>query len=385
MESFDFHARTRVIFGLGAFERLGLIARELDFRRALLVADPGIAALRYVEEAVKLLSQSGIESFTFHDFGENPDTAMVEAGRALASTLNIDSIIALGGGSSLDCAKGINFVLTNGGSMRDYWGHDKLSSKPDAKPLLPMIGIPTTAGTGSDAQSFTLISDAETHVKMACGDPQAAFKIVLLDPRLTVTMPPGLTAITGYDAISHAVESYVTKKRNPISQMFAREAWRLLEANFEKVLCEPSNIEARGAMLLGSYLAGLAIENSMLGAAHACANPLTKNYGVTHGVAIAVMLPHVVRWNAMAAGDQYDDLFEAARLPYECGMPSELIAFHLEQLARAGGLPTNLGSLGIPKSDLPMLAEEAAKQWTGGFNPRDWSVAGAMEVYENAL
>ncbi len=380
MEPFDFHSRTRLVFGSGAFERLGDLARDLGFRRALLIADPGIVALRYVEEAVELLSQSGIESFTFHDFGENPDTAMVEAGRAFASTLKIDSIIALGGGSSLDCAKGVNFVLTNGGSMRDYWGHDKLSSKPGSRPMLPMIGIPTTAGTGSDAQSFTLISNAETHVKMACGDPQAAFKIALLDPRLTVTMPASLTAITGYDAISHAVESYVTKKRNPISQMLAREAWRLLEANFERVLNEPTNIEARGAMLLGSYLAGLAIENSMLGATHACANPLTKNYGVTHGVAIAVMLPHVVRWNANIVCDHYQKLASDAGL-----LSAEDLARRLENLAAFGRLPHSLSALDIPRSDLPALAEEAAKQWTGGFNPRDWSVEGAMEVYENAL
>ncbi|HKE04878.1 MAG TPA: iron-containing alcohol dehydrogenase, partial [Blastocatellia bacterium] len=247
------------------------MARELGLNRALLVADHGMVACGYVEEAVKLLEASGVEVFPFHDFSENPDTAMVEAGRAFAAPLAVDSIIALGGGSSLDCAKGVNFTLTNGGSMRDYWGYAKASSKPDGKPMLPMIGVPTTAGTGSDAQSYALISDAETHAKMACGDPQAAFKIALLDPRLTVTMPIRLTATTGYDAISHAVESYVTKKRNPVSRIFAREAWTLLEANFERVLNEPANIEARGAMLLGSYLAGLAIENSMLGATHACA------------------------------------------------------------------------------------------------------------------
>ncbi len=380
MESFDFHSRTRLVFGPGAFERIGEMARELGFSRALLVADHGIAACGYVEEALKLISRSGIEAFPFQDFGENPDTAMVEAGRVFASTKDIDSIIALGGGSSLDCAKGVNFVLTNGGSMRDYWGHDKVSSNPHSKPLLPMIGVPTTAGTGSDAQSHTLISDAETHVKMACGDPQAAFKIAILDPRLTVTMPPALTAITGYDAISHAVESYVTKSRNPISQMFAREAWRLLEPNFEKVLRAPANIEARGAMLLGSFFAGLAIENSMLGATHACANPLTKNYDTTHGVAIAVMLPHVVRWNTNVVHKSYEELAGDAGLK-----TAEALAQRLDEMASAGDLPRSLSALNIPGTDLPMLAEEAAKQWTGGFNPRDWSVKGAMEVYEKAL
>jgi alcohol dehydrogenase len=380
MESFDFHTRTRLVFGSGAFEHLGAYARELGFNRALLVADQGMIECGYVAEAVKLLKASGVEVFLFNDFGENPDTAMVEGGRAFAANLRIDSIIALGGGSSLDCAKGINFTLTNGGSMRDYWGYAKVSSKPDAKPMLPMIGVPTTAGTGSDAQTYALISDAETRVKMACGDPQAAFRIALLDPRLTVTAPPSLTSSAGYDAISHAVESYVTKKRNPISSMLAREAWRLLESNFEKVLNAPSDIEARGAMLLGSHLAGLAIENSMLGATHACANPLTKNFGVTHGMAIAVMLPRVVRWNADAVRGGYEDLANDAGL-----RTAEDLAHRLEELAALGNLPRSLSSLDISKNALPTLAEEAAKQWTGGFNPRDWSVEGAMEVYEAAL
>src|SRR5215813_12581018 len=172
MQLFDFHSRTRLVFGSGAFEHLGELAREIGFNRVLLVADHGMVSCGYVGEALKLLEASGVEVFPFHEFGENPDTAMVEAGRAFAAQLDIDSIIALGGGSSLDCAKGINFTLTNGGSMRDYWGYAKVSSKPGAKPMLPMIGIPTTAGTGSDAQTYALISDAETHVKMACGDPQ---------------------------------------------------------------------------------------------------------------------------------------------------------------------------------------------------------------------
>jgi alcohol dehydrogenase len=380
MESFDFHTRTRLVFGSGAFERLGELARELGFNRALLVADQGMVACGYVDEAVKLLDASRVEVFVFHDFGENPDTAMVETGRRVAAALGVDSIVALGGGSSLDCAKGINFTLSGGGSMRDYWGYAKASSKPDSKPMLPMIGVPTTAGTGSDAQSYALISDGDTHVKMACGDPQAAFKIALLDPRLTVTAPPALTASAGYDAISHAVESYVTKKRNPLSRMLAREAWRLLEANFEMVLKEPANVVARGALLLGSHLAGLAIENSMLGATHACANPLTKNFGVTHGLAIAVMLPRVVRWNTDIVRNSYEDLANDAGLPTVEDLP-----LRLEELAAYGNLPRSLSALDIPKTALPALAEEAAKQWTGGFNPRDWSIEGAMEVYEAAL
>ncbi|MBO0800934.1 MAG: iron-containing alcohol dehydrogenase [Blastocatellia bacterium] len=378
MQSFDFNPRTRLIYGIDTFERLGELASSLGFKRSLLVADSGMVSCGYVDSATMLLEEVGIESFTFHGFGENPDSAMVEAGRAFSSALGIDSIIGLGGGSSLDCAKGINFVLTNGGTMRDYWGHGKAS-----RPLLPMIGVPTTAGTGSEAQCYALISDAETHVKMACGDPKASFKIALLDPRLTVTQPVSLTATAGYDAISHAVESFVTTKRNPLSRMYSHEAWRLLEANYERVLAEPGNLEARGAMQLGAYYAGVAIENSMLGATHACANPLTKNYGTAHGIAIAIMLPQVVRWNSAAIAAEYECLLSGALL--DGRNPGERLACRLEELRRAGGLPERLSAIAVQQRDLPMLAEESAKQWTGGFNPRSWDFEGALEVYRSAL
>src|SRR5919201_64522 len=174
--------------------------------------------------------------------------------------------------------------------------------------MLPSIGIPTTAGTGSEAQSFALIADEQTHMKMACGDRKAAFHIAILDPEVTVSQPAKVTALTGIDAVSHALESYVTTKRNPVSQIFAREAWKLLEVNLEKVLTNPQDLEARGAMQMGAFLAGTAIENSMLGVCHACANPLTAHYGITHGLAIGIMLPHVIRFNARVVGELYADL-----------------------------------------------------------------------------
>jgi alcohol dehydrogenase len=380
MKPFDFQARTRVVFGEGAIEQLGRLASRLGFQRTLLVADLGMIACGYVEQASQFLIQSGIEVFTFHDFGANPDAAMVEAGRVFAAPLNIDSIIGLGGGSSMDTAKGINFLLTNGGTIRDYWGFGKAR-----KPMLPMIGIPTTAGTGSEAQSYALISDAETHVKMACGDPKAAFKIALLDPRLTISQPRGITATSGLDAIAHAVETYVTTERNPLSVMFAREAWQLLENNYERVLAEPTDIEARGAMQLGAYYAGVAIENSMLGATHACANPLTAHYGTPHGEAIAMLLPQVVRWNSPVVGERYGELMRLSRQGAGNSNPGESLAARLEELASIGSLPGSLSAAGIPRSDLKILAAEAAAQWTGSFNPRRWDAAGALEVYECAF
>ncbi|MGH9630148.1 MAG: iron-containing alcohol dehydrogenase, partial [Bryobacteraceae bacterium] len=278
LASFDFKHRVHTIFGPGCIDGLGEVARELAFRRTLLVADAGLVAAGHVRRVERLLEKQGIEVCCFQDFSANPDTAMVERGRQEAARFGADSILGVGGGSSMDCAKGINFLFTNGGQMKDYWGHGKAS-----KPMLPMIGVPTTTGTGSEAQAYALISDAETHIKMACGDPKAAFRAAFLDPELTVSQPFDVRATAGIDAVSHAVESFVTLKRNPISECFSREAWRLLEANLERMLQRPDDVDALSAMQLGAHYAGLAIENSMLGATHACANPLTRNYGMTHG------------------------------------------------------------------------------------------------------
>jgi alcohol dehydrogenase len=379
MRSFDFQPRTRVVFGAGVIDRLGELARELDFRRTLLVADHGLLASGHVDEAVGPLEKAGVEVFRFHDFEVNPDTRMIEAGTAFVSPLKIDSIIGLGGGSSLDCAKGINFLLTNGARMSDYRGYGKAT-----KPMLPMIAIPTTAGTGSEAQSYALISEAESHVKMACGDPKAAFLVALLDPALTVSQPRSITATSGFDAIAHAVETFVTTKRTPLSEIFSREAWRLLEPNYERVLNEPDNLEARGAMQLGAFYAGVAIENSMLGATHACANPLTAHYGTAHGAAIAMLLPSVVRWNESVAADQYAMFLNWSSVGAQRNelSPTEALARRLEKLAEAGSLRTNLRAAGVKETDLNALASEAAEQWTGTFNPRPFNEEGAIEVYK---
>ena len=368
-----------MVFGAGVIERLGELARDLNFRRTLLVADHGLVASGHVDEAVGPLEKAGVEVIRFHDFEVNPDSRMVENGTAFAAPLNIDSIIGLGGGSSMDCAKGINFLLTNGGRMSHYLGYGKAT-----QPMLPMIAIPTTAGTGSEGQSYALISDTETHAKMACGDPKAAFRVALLDPALTVSQPRSITATSGFDAIAHAVETYVTTKRNPLSELFSREAWRLLEPNYERVLTQPDNLEARGAMQLGAYYAGVAIENSMLGATHACANPLTARYGTAHGAAIAMLLPAVVRWNERVAGNDYAKLLSWSSIGDRQNdlTATEALARRLDELAEAGGLRNNLRTEGVSESELPALAADAAEQWTGTFNPRPFDKQGAIEVYQ---
>jgi len=374
MTAFDFQPRTRIVYGVGSIRKLGELAETLGFRRTLLVADTGMVRAGYVPSALAALDAAAVTATPYHDFGENPDSAMVEAGRAFAAPLGIDSIIGLGGGSSLDCAKGINFLLTNGGTIASYRGYGKAHT-----PLLPMIAIPTTAGTGSEAQSYAVISDASTHMKMACGDPSAAARIAILDPELTTSAPRGVTALSGYDAIAHAVETWVTSKRTPLSDTFSQRAWDLLRAAFAPVLEQPGDLDARSAMLLGAHFAGVAIEQSMLGAAHACANPLTASYGLSHGLALSLVLPHVVRWNGPVAADRY-------ALLVGCGSEdaAERLARELERLARTGGLGGKLRDRGVTADSLPELAQLAAGQWTGTFNPRIFDADGALDIYRAA-
>lgn len=386
MNQFEFRLATRVVSGPGAFEQLATRARELGFRRALIVTDHNLVKVGYLERANSQLHKLNIETHSFHDFGADPDSDTIERGRSFAADLNVDSIIGLGGGSSLDCAKGINFLLTNGGRIQDYVGYGKAT-----RPMLPMIAIPTTSGTGSEVQSYAVISDAKTHVKMACGDKQAAFRLAILDPELTLSQPPAVTAASGFDALAHAVETYVSTSRTPFSELFSREAWRLLEANYETLFRDPKNLKARAAMQMGACYAGIAIENSMLGATHACANLLTARYGTVHGVALAMLLPTVVRWNANVVNERYASLGElASHLPAagEAGPQGyeavEALAQRLEQLAAAGGLKTSLSASGIPHADLRSLADDAANQWTGRFNPRPFDVNGAFEIYQAA-
>ena len=359
-----------MVTGEGSIDRLGELAKELGFSRTLLVADAGLVKAGHLEHARASLEAAAVDTIEFSEFGPNPDADMLEAGRRHAAGKRIDSIIGLGGGSSLDCAKGINFLLTQGGAIHDFQGYGKAM-----KPMLPMIGVPTTAGTGSEAQSYAIISDPRTHKKMACGDPKAAFRAVILDPRLTLTQPPSVTAAAGYDAIAHAVESFVCTKRNARSQERSLEAWRLLEANYERVLAAPDDLDARAAMQLGAFHAGTAIELSMLGATHACANPVTARYGTTHGHAIAILLPHVVRWNAACRRRCTPNCcaFRTQRTHRTHRTSAQLfraLAVRLSILAAAGDLPRTLRDAGASSGDLPALASEAAEQWTGTFNPR---------------
>lgn len=374
MQNFETELTQRVIFGENAIEHLGEAVQALGGREMFIVTDPGVQSAGIVARGLAALQREGLACHIFADVSPNPTTRHVEAAVAFAkANAPIDVIVGLGGGSAMDCAKGVNFLLTNGGKMEDYWGSNRA-----ALPMLPSIGIPTTAGTGSEAQAYALISLAETRVKMACGDRKAKFATVILDPSLITTVPRSVAAAAGIDAIAHAVESFVSTRRNLMSSMFAHQAWRLLSANFEAAVGEDSvqlsaECSVYGNMLFGAYLAGAAIEHSMLGAAHACANPLTARYNITHGVAVALTLPHVIQFNSTVVADLYREL-----------SPDRELADRIVALKDATGLPHCLRDFGIARSDIPSLAEEAAAQWTAQFNPRPLALQDFVRLYEAA-
>jgi alcohol dehydrogenase len=368
----------RIAFGSGMLAKLPEFLRDIGSAQPLLVTDKGIRAAGHLDRTLSILDEAGFEVSVFDNVQENPTNACISSCKDFAAKAGIDSFIGLGGGSSMDTAKGCNFLLTNGGQMKDYHGYGKAD-----KAMLPFIAIPTTSGTGSECQSYALVSDDETHVKMACGDAKALANVALLDPELTVSQPRRIAILTGLDALAHSVETAVCLSRNPISKIHSMEAFRLMARSIETVISGDAQLVDRSNMQMGAALAGLAIENSMLGAAHACANPLTASYDVTHGHAVALMLPHVIRFN------RKDAAAKAIYQFYERWIPNNEqrcvdMSDWFESLINAAGL-SNLAALGASESDVSKLANAATQQWTGRFNPLSVGQGEFEELYRNGL
>lgn len=359
------------------------MARDLGLRRMLVTSDPGIVSAGIAERAIGSLREAGVAAALFDDFAENPTESDAARARDAARAFGADSLAGVGGGSSLDVAKAAGFLLAGGGRMEDYRGYDRCP-----RLLPPLLGVPTTAGTGSEAQSYALISRDRDHRKMACGAPSAMFRAVCLDPELLPSAPARVVSATGFDALAHAVETAASTRADEASRELSLEAVSLLDAGYGGVSTGRSSLETWKPLQLGAFLAGAAIERSMLGAAHALANPLTKRFGVVHGEALAVTLPRVVRWNADHATRPYEQILERLGLEPAPGQAAgDRLADHLQRRIRAAGLPRRLGDAGVPSAELTdapsftALAAEAATEWTGRFNPRPFDEAGALEIY----
>jgi alcohol dehydrogenase len=369
------HDGQRVLFGPTCSSLLGEEARALGARRVFLVTDRGLVAAGHAGQAEASLRAAGLQVVVWDGVRENPTSAGISEAAEAAREFGPDLLVGLGGGSSMDVAKGVNFLVAGGGRMEDYHGRDKARGNP-----LPSIGVPTTTGTGSEAQAYALVCRDEDGVKIACGDERVRFRRVLLDPKLTLSMPPEVAALSAMDAASHAVESYVTTTGTPISRALAREAWRMIDEGFEAALQAPASEAARGRMLVGAYLAGCAIEMSMLGAAHACANPLTTRLGIHHGEAVALMLPAVVRYNAATQFERYN-VFQAGSASRSRGID---LADRIEQMRAAAGLHDRLRDVGVERQMLETLARDAADQWTGKHNPVPVTETELHRLYEEA-
>lgn len=377
-------AQQDIMFGAGCVANLGKKIKELG-SRALLVTDHGLVQAGHVTRMQENLENLEIKVFTFDQSIENPTDSSVQACADFARPLDIDVIIGFGGGSSMDTAKGCNFILTNGGKMADYWGVGKAS-----RAMLPLVAVPTTAGTGSECQSFALISNDETHQKMACGDPKALPCLTVLDPELTISQPPRVAACTGIDALAHALESAVTSKRNSSSSRHSMIAFKLIEENLPQVLADPTDLKARGQLLVGASHAGAAIERSMLGAAHAMANPLTAHKGVVHGIAVGISLPGVMMFNSQDAGvcSIYAQLSRLAHLssPNDSDAEAtEALIKRVHQLLGMADLPKSLTELGFSAQEVGTLADNAAEQWTASFNPRMITSSDFENLYSQLL
>ncbi|SHK07270.1 Alcohol dehydrogenase, class IV [Marinobacter antarcticus] len=385
MPAFTFNTTKSVICEPGSIKRLGTIVSAQIGNSVLLVTDPGLVKAGLLGAATDSLDQAGVHYRVFDGVVADPPVAVVEAALAEARAANIDGVIGFGGGSSMDVAKLVALLIGGGENLEDVYGVGQAKGQ-----RLPLIQIPTTAGTGSEVTPISIITVGATEKKGVVA-PQLLPDIALLDAELTLGLPAPVTAATGIDAMVHAIESYTSASanNNPVSRALAREALRLLGANIETAIKEGSNVQARSDMLLGAMLAGQAFANSPVAAVHALAYPIGGIFHVPHGLSNALVLPHVMRFNACACADAYATLAPDA-FPDLASVPKERrvdeFIHRLEALSADLGLEQTLREVGIGESDLSVMAADAMKQTRLLVNnPREVSEADALAIYQAAF
>lgn len=371
------------IMGLDCLDEAMAAIAGYGLRKALIVTDEGLSKAGVAKRIAGLLAERDIDSAIYDGAKPNPSIANVEAGLALLQRERCDCVISLGGGSPHDCAKGIALCATNGGHIRDYEGVDR-----SAKPQLPLIAINTTAGTASEMTRFCIITDESRHVKMAIVDRNVTPILSVNDPALMVGMPKGLTAATGMDALTHAIEAYVSTAANPITDACALKAITLINDNLRQAVADGQDLQARENMAYAQFLAGMAFNNASLGYVHAMAHQLGGYYDLPHGVCNAVLLPHVQRFNAQVSAARLRDVAKAMGVKV-CGLTAEQGAgaaiSAIEHLAVAVGIPAGLAELGAKREDVPVLAANALKDACGLTNPRSASQGEIEAIFEAAF
>ncbi len=370
------------LIGPGALQDLKNDLKDLPYQCALLVTDKVLVEFGVAQKVIDMLTEVGIEYCLFDDVQPNPTTKNVNDGLSILQNKKCDFILTLGGGSPQDCGKAIGILATNGGNIRDYEGIH-LSKKAS----LPIIAINTTAGTASEVTINYVITDEEQHLKMVMVDKNCLVSIAVNDPDLMLGKPASLTAATGMDALTHAIEAYVTKGAFRWSDTLALEAIRLISESLEDAVKDGSNLEARSKMAWGQFVAGQAFSNAGLGFVHSMAHQLGGFYNMPHGVANAVLLPHVERFNIPKCAAKLKDVATAMgvdtiNLSNQEGAEAAIKA--IENLSKLVGIPSGLKELGVKSDSFNLMAENALKDVCAGGNPREVSLEDTIKIYEAA-
>lgn len=371
------------IYGTGALTLIGRYASNFGAKKALVVTDPGVAQTVWLEKALESLNTENIPWAVFKDVTPNPKDREIAAGVRFYRDNGCDIIIALGGGSPMDCAKGIGIAFANGKNVLEFEGVDEVPM-----PGPPLICVPTTAGTSADVSQFAIINDTTRKVKIAIISKTVVPDVALIDPETTTTMPPELTAATGLDALVHAMEAYVSNASSPITDLNSLAAIPLLVGNIVPAIENPLDMKYRNNMMLGSLLAGLAFSNASLGLVHAMAHSLGGLLGLPHGMCNALLLNHVVDFNYASAAERYDRIGQAMGIEMN-GMSAEkrkdALLNAIVALRERTGIRTPIGALGVTREDIPQLAINASNDPCFATNPRKASVQEIERIYEAAL
>ncbi|MBC7359177.1 MAG: iron-containing alcohol dehydrogenase [Desulfacinum sp.] len=381
---YGFYIPTVTLMGIGSHKEIGNQIKVLGGKKPFLCTDKGIVSAGIADEIIQLIKKdTGLDVVVFDETVPNPTDVNVHDGLKIFQENRCDLIISLGGGSAHDCAKGIGIVATNGGHIRDYEGIDKSS-----KAMPPFIAVNTTAGTASEMTRFCIITNTDTKVKMAIVDWRVTPNVAINDPLLMMGMPPALTAATGMDALTHAVEAYVSTIATPVTDACALKAIELIADNLRAAVANGSDTEARDKMAYAEYLAGMAFNNASLGHVHAMAHQLGGFYDLPHGVCNAILLPHVQRFNLIAKMDRFADMAVAmgeniTGLSTRSAAEKALEAITV--LSRDVGIPRGLSELGVKERDIPIMAENAQKDACGLTNPRCPTLEDVIQIYKNAL
>ena len=371
------------LFGPGCSKEVGERAHNLGAKKVLIVTDEGLFKFGVADTIASYLKAANVNYHIFPGAEPNPTDINVLKGVQAYNDNQCDFIISLGGGSSHDCAKGIGLVTAGGGNIRDYEGIDK-----STVPMTPLIAINTTAGTASEMTRFCIITNTDTHVKMAIVDWRCTPLMAIDDPKLMVAKPAGLTAATGMDALTHAVEAYVSTAANPITDACAEKAITMISQWLSPAVANGENIEARDAMSYAQYLAGMAFNNASLGYVHAMAHQLGGFYNLPHGVCNAILLPHVCEFNLIACPDRYAKIAELMGVDIQHLTVNEAAYAAIDairELSKAVGIPSGLTELNVKESDLTIMAENAQNDACMLTNPRKANHAQVVEIFKAAM